>query len=68
MREAERVARGLSEAQKDALLGKFSWSTPMDQEDGEAELYHLGIWGPHGGRSPLGLEVRSILKGERDAE
>ena len=64
----QQIAKGLTRAQKDALLGKYSWSSPMEQEDGERELYRLGIWGPHGGRSPLGLAVRRILQETKDGE
>lgn len=63
--KAEDIAASLSEAQRDALFGKFSWPLPWEQERGEAELYRLGIWGPHGGRSVLAEAVRSHLLKER---
>ena len=56
------VAEGLSEAQRDALFGRFSWRDPIEQECGEAELYRLGLWGPHGGRSDLAIAVRAYLQ------
>jgi len=59
------IARSLTEAQKDALFGKYSWSSPWEQEEGERELYRLGIWGPHGGRSELANAVRAELAKER---
>lgn len=63
--KAEDIAASLSDAQKDAVLGIFSWPSPWEQDRGEAELYRLGIWGPHGGRSKLGNAVRSHLMKER---
>lgn len=59
--DAAEIAAGLTEAQKDALFGKFSWRDPFEQEEGEAELYRLGLWGPHGGRSDLAVAVRDHL-------
>lgn len=56
------IARGLTEAQRDALLGVYSWSSPWEQEEGERELYRLGLWGPHGGNSPLAAAVRAELQ------
>lgn len=55
------LARGLTEAQRDALMGKFSWRDPIEQEQGEAQLYRLGLWGPHGGRSDLAIALRAYL-------
>ncbi len=60
------IAAGLSDAQKDALFGRYSWSSPWDQETGEAELYRLGIWGPHGGRSERARAVRAYLLSQSD--
>ena len=69
----DRIIAGLSEAQRDALLGKDSWASPWDEEEGEAELYRLGLWNPRPKYrenviTPLGLAVRQALKGTDNAE
>lgn len=59
---ARQIADALTPAQRDAMMGRFLWLTPMEEDDGEAGLYRLGIWGPHGGRSPLARAVRAIIQ------
>ena len=60
------IADGLSYAQSAAMRGVYAWSSPWEQEKGEAELYRLGLWGPHGGRSPLAIAVRAHLLAAKD--
>lgn len=73
MTEAEKIAEGLSEAQRDAVCGKYSWQSPVDEWAGEGELYRLGLWNPrpkYGEQviTPLGLEVRNhLLNKEEEA-
>ncbi len=58
------IARKLTAAQRDALLGKFSWAGPMEQEEGERELYRMGLWGPHGGNSGTAIALRAYLESQ----
>ena len=60
--EIDRIVAGLNEAQRDALVGKFSWAGPVEQDEGERELYRLGLWGPHGGNSDTAKAVRDRIK------
>lgn len=62
MTDPAQIAASLSEGQRAALFGKFSWPGPMEQEEGERELYRLGLWGPHGGNSDLAKAVRHHLE------
>ena len=62
--DARRVAAALTPEQRAAMLGRFQWAGSIEQDDGERELYRLGLWGPHGGNSPLGLAVCAILIAE----
>ena len=66
----EAVARGLTEAQRLALAGTFAWESPHEQDEGEAELYRLGLWNPkpkYGEKAitPLGIAVRNHIKGPK---
>ena len=61
------IAEGLSEAQRDALRGKFSFRSIVEQEQGEAGLRLLGLWNyPPLDRkavhTSLGLSVRAYLE------
>jgi hypothetical protein len=65
--EIERIAASLTYKQAAAVRGVFAWSNPAEQDEGEAELYRLGIWNPRPayGKSaitPLGLAVRAHLE------
>lgn len=53
------IARALSEAQRDALCGKFSFASIVDQEIGEAGLYEMGLW--KRGRIRRGESIRTHL-------
>lgn len=61
------IARALSEAERDALCGKFSFRSIVEQERGEDRLRELGLWkcGPFkrgdSTRTPLGDRVRQIV-------
>lgn len=67
--EAEKIAKGLTEAQKDALR---PW-TPFDDDVG-LSLVRLGLYAIPDGvdgvweDTPLGLEVRRILEKRNDGE
>ena len=61
------IALTLTLQLRDALCGRYSWNSPIEQDEGEAELYRLGLWNPKPkyGESvitPLGLEVRAIIE------
>ena len=61
------IALSLTLQQRDALCGFYSWNSPIEQEEGEAELYRLGLWHPkpkyhEGIITPLGKEVRNHIK------
>ena len=67
MTDAREVAKGLTYAQAAAVRGVFAWQSPADQDEGEAELYRLGIWNPRPkyGKSAItdfGKAVRTILQ------
>jgi hypothetical protein len=73
MTEAERIAAGLSEAQKAAVCGRYAWASLLDEWNGEKELYRLGLWNPkpkHGEKAitPLGLAVRKVLERSNDTD
>ena len=65
--DAKAIAAQLSYEQQEALFGRFAWAGLMEQEDGERELYRLGLWGPHGGRSELANAVRAEILAARRA-
>ena len=61
------IAAGLTPAMKAAVMGRYEWPDWCEAEDGEAELYRLGIWNPRpkwGEKAitALGLAVREYLK------
>ena len=61
------IALSLTLQQIDALCGCYSWNSPIEEEQGEAELYRLGLWNPkpkygEGIITPLGKEVRAVIK------
>lgn len=62
------IARSLTTEEQDALLGKFSFNSPVAQEQGEARLRELGLWhyplvkGRHRSiRTDFGERVRRLL-------
>ena len=64
------IVKGLTPSMQDALHGVYSWSDPIEQEQGEAELYRLGLWSGEKDRrkgpiTMLGLAVRAFLEKER---
>ena len=64
---AEQIAAGLTGKQAAAVRSIYRWESPWEQEEGERELYALGIWNPRPKYgcsilTPLGLEVRRILQ------
>lgn len=59
--ELARLARGLSYKQVAALRGIYAWESPWEQDDGEAELSQLGLWGDRG-PTVLGLALRDWIK------
>jgi hypothetical protein len=40
----QEIADSLSPKVRDALCGRYSWNSPIEQKEGEAELYRLGLW------------------------
>lgn len=68
----EQIAKGLTKAQADALCGRYSWTSIVDEQDGEAELYRLGLWKRghlkrgEGIHTTLGIAVRAILEKTND--
>jgi hypothetical protein len=74
MDDARKIANGLTKARQDAVCGRYSWASPWDQDDGEQDLYDLGLWKP--GRlkrgesilTPLGQQVRAVLMEMNDGE
>ena len=62
--DARRVADALSPEQRAAMLGRFEWAGPIEQDVGERELWRLGLWGPHGYLTLFGGNVRAILIAE----
>ena len=70
MTDVAEIARGLTKAQREAVMGRFGWNSPWAQESGEADLERLGIWNPRKLRwtqvlTPLGLAVRAHLTQEQ---
>lgn len=69
MADAKEVAAGLTGKQAAAVRGIYRWESAWEQDEGEWQLYALGIWNPRPkyGQSiltPLGKEVRAILEQE----
>lgn len=67
--EVAAIASRLSAAERDALVGRYSWSSPQDEDDGEIALVEAGLWnelyGCRGSRlTRLGLRVAQHLKQE----
>lgn len=67
MDEIERIARSLTKAQRDALCGLFSYSSYIEQDEGEVGLHRLGLWRfyPKHGESCItekGHRVREYLE------
>ena len=65
--DVDTIVNGLTQAQRDAMCGRFSWKSQMEEHEGEAELYRLGLWNPEPKRNesiltPLGSKVRHIIK------
>jgi hypothetical protein len=69
--QIDRIIDGLSEAQRDAIRGVYSFASPWDEDEGERGLHQLGIWKTyriHSGEThwtELGQRVRARLL-ERD--
>jgi hypothetical protein len=64
---AQEIADSLTPQQRDAICGYYSWTSPMDEEQGEATLYRLGLWNVkpkyrEGIITPLGIQVRAIIR------
>lgn len=68
------VAKGLTYAQSAAVRGVFAWQSAIDQDEGEAELYRLGIWNPRRPRkdqamkkttSDRAVEAMDVLRRDR---
>jgi len=61
------ILNGLTAAQKDALLGTYSFTSPLEEEDGEIALVEAGLWNMLFGLTgadrltPLGLLLRTTL-------
>lgn len=63
----DEIIAGMTEAQRDAMRGVFSWSTDLAQEIGEEGLIKLGLWASYGRNgkqhlTPLGEAVRARLE------
>jgi hypothetical protein len=61
------IALSLTLQLRDALCGRYSWNSPIEEEEGEAELYRLGLWNPkpkygEGVITARGILVRAIVK------
>jgi len=44
MSEAEAIARMLSAAHFNALMRHYSWDSEIAEDEGEKELWNLGLW------------------------
>jgi hypothetical protein len=61
------IALSLTLQQRDAICGRYSWASPIEEDEGEAVLYRLGLWNlkPKYGEgiiTPLGKEVRNHIE------
>ena len=66
MTDPREIAARLTEAQREAVCGRYAWQSPIDEEQGEVALYQLGLWNPrpkYGQKAitPLGLAVRKAI-------
>jgi len=57
----------LSEGQRAAICGRYAWAGPMEEDEGERDLYRLGLWNPrpkYGEQviTPLGKQIRALIK------
>lgn len=75
MTEAEvaKVAAMLTGKQAAAVRGIFRWESPWEQEEGEDQLYALGIWNTRPKRregilTPLGKALRAHLSETQDGK
>jgi hypothetical protein len=59
--EIDAVIAQLGPAERDAACGRYTFSGPMEQEEGEGRLRELGIWGRGGALTELGKAVRRRL-------
>lgn len=67
----DEIIAGMTEAQRAAVCGCYAWASPADEDEGERELYRLGLWNPRpkwGERAItlLGLAVRARLMEEQN--
>jgi hypothetical protein len=63
----QEIADSLSQKVRDALCGRYSWESPIEEQEGEAVLYRLGLWNPkpkygEGVITARGILVRAIVK------
>jgi hypothetical protein len=61
------IADSLTLQQRDAVCGRYSWESPIEEQEGEAVLYRLGLWNPRpkygeGVITARGILVRAIVK------
>ncbi len=68
---AQEIADSLTPQQRDAICGRYSWASPMEEDEGEAVLYRLGLWRNkptwrQNILTPLGIEVRTIIRKAHD--
>jgi len=61
----------LSEGQRAAICGRYAWTGPMEEDEGERGLYQLGLWNPrpkYGEQviTPLGKQIRAIILKARE--
>jgi hypothetical protein len=62
----QEIADSLSPKVRDALCGRYSWESPIEEQEGEAVLYRLGLWNPkpkygEGVITARGILVRAIV-------
>ena len=62
----QEIADSLSQKVRDALCGRYSWESPIEEQEGEAVLYRLGLWNPkpkygEGVITARGILVRAIV-------
>lgn len=66
------LAKGLTQNERNAILGIYSFSSPWEEDASEAKLHQIGIWKTyriHSGEThwtPLGILVRDYLKENGD--
>lgn len=59
--EIDAVIAQLTPAERDAACGRYTFSGPMEQEEGEDHLRELRIWGRGGALTELGKALRRRL-------